>query len=163
MLRLDYVFDASEGTITFTDTVVADNIEAIINATDGIIIYNSVSPGLTGTLVGKVLTLTYDTASMSDSDVLQIFYGDTVITSGGYTFESLIAKVNVLVDDASLFASLGDFINQGVFEIAGGGVPSAYFKPQPVKIELFQIYLNPPIKVGYYEPTNTIFICRGGM
>lgn len=120
MLRTDYVFDASESTITFTDTIVADNIEVIINATDGIIIYNSISPATTGTLVGQVLTLIYDTATMSDGDTLQIFYGDTAVTSSEHTFETLISKANVLVKDSSLLASLGDFINQGVYEIAGG-------------------------------------------
>jgi len=36
------------------------------------------------------------------------------------TFIELKNKVNVLVDDSSLAASLGGFINQGVSEIAGG-------------------------------------------
>jgi len=123
MLRTDYVFDASEGTITFTDTVVESNLEVIINATDEVTIYNSVSSVTTGTLVGQVLTLAYDTSSMADGDTLQIFYGDTASTSGGYTFEELIDKVDVLVDDSSFADSYGDFINQGVLEIAGG-IPS---------------------------------------
>lgn len=120
MLRTDYVFDASEGTITFTDSVIEDYLEVIINSTDEIIIYSASSSVNTGTLVGKVLTLAYDTSSMADDDELQIFYGAAASTSDGHTFEELIAKVNVLVDDASLAASLGGFINQGVFEIAGG-------------------------------------------
>lgn len=36
------------------------------------------------------------------------------------TFAALIAKVTLLVDDDSLVSSYGDFINQGVSEIAGG-------------------------------------------
>jgi len=36
------------------------------------------------------------------------------------TFTTLISRTNALVDDTSLYASLGDFINQGVSEIAGG-------------------------------------------
>jgi len=120
MLRTDYVFDASEKTITFTDTVVADHLEVIINSIDEITIYNSISAVTTGTLVGQVLTLAYDTASMSDGDTLQIFYADDAVTSSGYTFEELIDKVSLLVDDASLANSFGDFINQGIFEIAGG-------------------------------------------
>lgn len=36
------------------------------------------------------------------------------------TFEELIAKATFLVNDADLTPYLGDFINQGVFEIAGG-------------------------------------------
>ena len=123
MLRTDYTFDASAKTITFTDSVIIGNLKAIINSIDEITIYNSVSIITTGTLVGKVLTLAYDTSSMSDDDDLQIFYEETVSTSSGYTFEELISKVDVLVNDPSLDASLGDFINQGVFEIAGG-IPS---------------------------------------
>jgi len=36
------------------------------------------------------------------------------------TFKTLIDRVKILVDDDSLTDSLGDFINQGVSEIAGG-------------------------------------------
>lgn len=36
------------------------------------------------------------------------------------TFEELKDKANTIVEDTSLTASLGGFINQGVFEIAGG-------------------------------------------
>jgi len=36
------------------------------------------------------------------------------------TFEELMLRTSTLVDDDSLAESLGDFINQGVYEIAGG-------------------------------------------
>jgi len=39
------------------------------------------------------------------------------------TFATLISRTNTLVDDTSLYTSLGGFINQGVSEIAGG-IPS---------------------------------------
>jgi hypothetical protein len=120
MLRTDYIFDASAKTITFTDSVVAANLEVVINSTDEIIIYNSVSAVTIGTLVGQVLTLAYDTTSMSDGDDLQIFYGDTAVTSSSNTFEELIAKANTLVDDSVMATLLGGLINQGVYEIAGG-------------------------------------------
>jgi len=120
MLRTDYVFDASEGTVTFTDTVAEDKIEAIINSTDEIIIYSSTSSVNTGTLVGKVFTLAYDTSSMSDDDNLQIFYGDIAVTPSSHTFASLIERVNILIDNPAIYDFLGDFINQGVYEIAGG-------------------------------------------
>ena len=123
MLRTDYVFDASEGTITFTDSVVESNIETIINSTDEIIIYHANSATLTGSLTGQVFTLDYDTSSMSDVDNIQIFYGDIAVTPSGYSFEELKAKVNLLVNDSSLVSSFGDFLNQGIFEIAGG-IPS---------------------------------------
>ena len=120
MLRTDYTFDASEKTITFTDTVAEDKIEAIINSTDEIIIYSSTSSVNTGTLVGKVFTLVYDTTSMSDDDSLQIFYGDTAVTPSSHTFASLINRVNILIDNPAIYDFLGDFINQGVYEITGG-------------------------------------------
>lgn len=163
MLRTDYVFDASEGTITFTDSVVEANIEVIINATDEVTIYNSVSSVTTGTLSGQVFTLAYDTSSMSDSDELQIFYADSIVTNDGYTFAELKAKVSVLVQDSSLTASLGDFINQGVFEIAGGmpslldgitdPLPNSLTPPLP---DLFTIdTVNTSTSVAYVNmPTN---------
>lgn len=39
------------------------------------------------------------------------------------TYQQLIDKADLLVNDSSLTDSLGDFINQGVYEIAGG-IPS---------------------------------------
>ena len=39
------------------------------------------------------------------------------------TFEELIDKVDILVDNPAVTSLLGGFINQGVFEIAGG-IPS---------------------------------------
>ena len=120
MLRTDYIFDASAKTITFTNAVVEAYLEVIINSVDGIIIYNSISPSTTGTLVDKVLTLLYDTAAMSDADDLQIFYGETARATSGHTFAELITRTSTLVDDSDIDDSLGDFINQGVSEIAGG-------------------------------------------
>ena len=36
------------------------------------------------------------------------------------TFETLIARTNLIIQDPSLLEVLGDFINDGVYEIAGG-------------------------------------------
>lgn len=120
MLRTDYIFDASAKTITFTNAVVEAYLEVIINSVDGIIIYNSISPSTTGTLVDKVLTLMFDTSLMSDTDALQIFYGEAARSTSGHTFAELISRTNILVDDSDIANSLGNFINQGVSEIAGG-------------------------------------------
>lgn len=75
-LITNYTFDASEKQITFTDyvTLSLPSILLITNVTDNIIIYNFADSG--GTVAGNVLTLTYNTASMSDTDKLQIFYDD---------------------------------------------------------------------------------------
>jgi len=70
-----YSFNKTAKTITFKDCgqLTLDNILLITNVTDHLIIYNFADPATTGTMVNNVLTLTYDTSSMSDTDNLQIF------------------------------------------------------------------------------------------
>lgn len=69
-----YSFDALAQTITFDWlwTVSIQQVRLITNVTDGIIIYNFASPTKKGTIASNVLTLDYDTTSMSDTDELQI-------------------------------------------------------------------------------------------
>lgn len=82
ILVLNYTFDASEKKITFTDynPIVIERVLLVTNVTDGIIIYNFADPTKGGTAATNVLTLAYDTTSMSDTDKLQIFYDDTATT-----------------------------------------------------------------------------------
>lgn len=72
----NYTFNASSKTVTFTDysSITLDNIYAVINVTQNIIIYNPTISSLGGTVSTNVLTLTYNTASMSNSDKLMIIY-----------------------------------------------------------------------------------------
>lgn len=74
-----YSFNKTSKTVTFTDytTIRLDSILLITNVTDNIIIYNFADPLLGGTVLNNVLTLTYDTSSMDDTDKLQIFYEDS--------------------------------------------------------------------------------------
>ena len=83
-LITNYTFNASAKTIAFNDytTISLKNILLITNTTSNVIIYNFASLG--GTVSGNVLTLTYNTTSMSNSDNLQIFYDDGKITSDNY-------------------------------------------------------------------------------
>lgn len=74
MVRTDYQFNAAAGTVTFADEVVLSKLGIIANITDGVIIYNSMDGLKTGTLVNKTLTLKYNTATMSNTDILQVFY-----------------------------------------------------------------------------------------
>lgn len=70
---LAYTFDASARKVTFTDQVPQiEDIDLITNVTDNIVIFQFNSPAKGGTLSGSVLTLTYDTSAMSDSDKLKI-------------------------------------------------------------------------------------------
>jgi len=75
----NYTFDASAKTVTFSDygTIRLDSILLITNVTDNVIIYNFADPTKGGTVATNVLTLTYDTTSMADTDKLQIFYDDS--------------------------------------------------------------------------------------
>jgi len=75
VLFQDYTFNAATKQITFntTDTVSLAQVLVITNVTDNVIIYNFADAAKGGTIVNNVLTLTFDTTSMSDSDSLQIF------------------------------------------------------------------------------------------
>lgn len=75
-LITNYTFNAAAKQITFTDftSISIKNVLLITNVTDNILIYNFASPALGGTTSSNVLTLTYNTASMENTDNLQIFY-----------------------------------------------------------------------------------------
>jgi hypothetical protein len=86
-----YFFDASAKTVKFLDydSIDLERILLITNVTDNIIIYNFADSTKGGTVAMNVLTLTYDTTSMDDSDKLLIFYEEdvdsTVIEEAGET------------------------------------------------------------------------------
>jgi hypothetical protein len=71
----DYTFNAAAKQITFNTTSVVglEQLLVITNVTDNIIIYNFADPSAGGTVANNVLTLDYDTTSMSNTDNLQIF------------------------------------------------------------------------------------------
>lgn len=72
-----YSFDAASSQITINlpnGTPKLESILLITNVIDNIIIYNFADPTLGGTLLGNILTLTYSTVAMSNTDKLQIWY-----------------------------------------------------------------------------------------
>lgn len=75
VLFQDYTFNAATKQITFntSDTVLLNQILVITNVTDNTIIYNFADATKGGTIVNNVLTLTFDTTTMSNADSLQIF------------------------------------------------------------------------------------------
>lgn len=75
-----YTFDASAKTITFSGPLEIEGFSVITNVVDNIIIYQFNDPLLGGTFATNTLTLTYNTASMSDTDELMILYDDGVET-----------------------------------------------------------------------------------
>jgi len=77
----DYSFDAANQKVTFntTDVITLEQLLIITNVTTNKIIYNFADPNSGGTIANNVLTLNFDTTSMSSSDKLQIFL-DNILT-----------------------------------------------------------------------------------
>ena len=83
-IKLDnYTFNPAAKTVTFTDYASLDLSDVILitNVTDGTIIFNFASPNLVGSVVANVLTLNYDTTSMSSTDKLAIYLDDAYTPS----------------------------------------------------------------------------------
>ena len=132
ILVQNYSFDASAKQVTFTDynPIVIERVLLITNITDNVIIYNFADPLKGGTAATNVLTLTYDTATMSDTDKLQIFYDDvattqpvsgTVTANLGSTDNAVLDTIDSAIDSMSAkFASgtvIGD-VNLGATDNA---------------------------------------------
>lgn len=84
----NYTFNKTAKTITILDeqNITLDKMLSVVNATRNIVMFNFADPSLTATIVNNVITLTYDTTSMSDTDLLQIYIIDTlpkVVDNGG--------------------------------------------------------------------------------
>ncbi len=78
-IKIDnYTFNKTAKTITFTDyaTIQLDCILGVINATRGVILFTPIDVTKGGTVATNVLTLTYDTSSMANTDELLIYYYD---------------------------------------------------------------------------------------
>ena len=89
-----FTFNASSRTITFTRDVSLSEILLITNVTDGTTIYNFACEGQTGTVLGNVLTLNYDTSEMSNTDELLI------ILVRADNSEALALEIELNTDDA---------------------------------------------------------------
>ncbi len=80
----NYTFDKTAKTVTFTDfaTISLNRVLLITNVTANVIIYQFNDVALGGTAATNVLTLTYNTAAMANTDKLQIIYDIDVLDSG---------------------------------------------------------------------------------
>lgn len=106
----NYTFDKTAKTITFTDysSIDLDSLLLITNVTDNIIIYNFADPLLGGTILDNVLTLTYNTAAMADTDKLQIFYEDSTKSSDVNILAELIKTLNELTSRLDVLAGMAN-------------------------------------------------------
>ena len=92
-----YTFDAVAKTVTITglDRLVLEDVLLITNVTDNLIIYQFNEATKGGSIAANVITLTYDTTSMSNTDRLQIWVdynqGDLwqSLSLGGYGYHTV--------------------------------------------------------------------------
>ena len=87
----NYTFNAVAKTVTSTDFSSIEIILSILNVTTGDIIYLPNNPNKGGTLSNGVLTLDYNTTSMSDTDKLQIIIENSA-TDFKWNFSKVIAS-----------------------------------------------------------------------
>lgn len=99
----NYAFDKTAKTITFRDytSINLDGVLLITNVVSNIVIYNFTDPLKGGTISGNVLTLDYDTSSMSNTDILQIFYDDA--NTNAATDESILLLRRIVKELESNF------------------------------------------------------------
>lgn len=94
----NYSFNASSKQITFntTDVITLQDVLVITNVTNNTIIYNFADPTKGGTMVNNVLTLTYNTTGMSNTDKIQIFLDNNLSPASEESIQYLKKIVQLL-------------------------------------------------------------------
>ena len=98
ILYEDYSFNASAKTITFNtlDSISLEQLLLITNVTTNTIIYNFADSTLGGTVSGNVLTLTFNTTSMNNTDSIQIFLDNLATPASQETLQYLSDQTALL-------------------------------------------------------------------
>lgn len=114
LITPNYTFDASAGTVDIPalSSFDLENILLITNVTDNIIIYNFASPSKGGTFSGTLLTLTYDTSSMSDTDRLQIYIDDAENLATSDNQDTEIASLSTIATNTGNNATSANQTNR---------------------------------------------------
>ena len=102
---INYIFNAAAGTIVLTDyeTINLDGLLLITNVTDNILMYNFADSSNHASVSGNIISLSYNTTAMSDTDEIQIFYDDGT----GYPLTSSeLREEPVLIEVASILKQL---------------------------------------------------------
>ena len=117
-LITNYSFNASAKTITFNgySTISLDSILLVTNVTDNVIIYNFSDPALGGTVANNVLTLTYNTTTMSNTDRLQIYYDDSAVQPANASNQS---RMEDAIDAIYYLAKNLEWLNGARIPITG--------------------------------------------
>ena len=107
-LVTDYTFNALSKTITLNGftSIDLEGLLLVTNVSTNQIIYNFADPALGATVSSNVLTLTYDTTTMSNTHALQIFYDDATSLASDDTATALLQVTNTLKRIAKNMESL---------------------------------------------------------
>lgn len=94
----NYTFNSALKQITFNtdNTINLEQLLIITNVTTNQIIYNFADPTSGGTITNNILTLDYDTTSMSSSDKLQIFLDNLDTPASQETLQYLSDQTTLL-------------------------------------------------------------------
>ena len=94
----DYTFSAVSKQVTFntTSTIGLSQLLIITNVTTNQIIYNFADPNAGGTIANNVLTLDFDTTSMSNTDSLQIFLDSLMTPASDEMLQSVQDQTELL-------------------------------------------------------------------
>jgi hypothetical protein len=111
----NYNFNAVAKTVTFntTDVITLEQLLIITNVTTNNIIYNFADPNAGGVIENNVLTLNYDTTSMSSEGRLQIFLDNILIPSSDETLQlvgeqtELMRRITKLLEPSSRASTSG--------------------------------------------------------
>lgn len=129
-----YVFDPAQKNIVFNDytSIELERVLLITNVTKNIIIYNFANPLVGAQVVNNnILHLQYDTATMSNTDKLQIFYEEDmmVATEGAQTelYELMYSTYTALKDLSSILTT----IHGGAMRVAVSTMPGVAVSTMP--------------------------------
>jgi hypothetical protein len=120
----NYTFNAAAKQITLSDytSVDLESLLLITNVANNTIIYNFAGTGKGATISGNVLTLDYDTTSMSNSDELQIFLDDGESPATNAALETIDLLLTQLLKRSESLAVVDTAQRQRVVVEAGSNL-----------------------------------------
>jgi hypothetical protein len=155
----DYTFNASAKQIRFNTTSVIglEQLLIITNVTDNIIIYNFADPSAGGTISNNVLTLDYNTVSMSNTDSLQIFLDNVLTPSSDEMLQSVQEQTALLMRMVKLLEPSSRQNAAGMQQVELASTPSTvlvsqnatFFGTQVSTIATAESTLNLQSRVAY--------------
>jgi hypothetical protein len=154
----DYTFNAASKQITFntSEVLTLERLLLITNVTDNLIIYNFADPNYGGTITNNVLTLTYNTTIMSDSDRLQIFIENQYTPASEETLQYLSDQTALLSRMVKLLEPMSRQDSVGRQQIDVGNSTGT------INQRLFDTYFSPGY-VNLIQPGEHLFVIPSRM